>query len=112
MNNDTGHRKNSPSSARTRKAVASLALLTVSTPAWAYLDPGTGSMIISAIVGLFATVGLAVKTYWYKLKGLFRRDAPVAETTSVEPPVDSTLDSTLDSTIDREAAEAGRSAES
>jgi hypothetical protein len=67
---------------RVRRAAApALALLLVllSEPAWAYLDPGTGSMIISAIVGLFATVGLAVKTYWYKLKGLFRRDAPDAE---------------------------------
>jgi uncharacterized iron-regulated membrane protein len=27
-------------------------------------------MILSAIVGLFATIGLAVKTYWYKLKNL------------------------------------------
>ena len=41
--------------------------------AHAYLDPGTGSMIISAIVGVFATLALAVKTYWYKLVGLFRR---------------------------------------
>jgi hypothetical protein len=67
---------------RVRRAAApALALIFVllSEPAWAYLDPGTGSMIISAIVGLFATVGLAVKTYWYKLKGLFRRDAPDAE---------------------------------
>ena len=38
--------------------------------AFAYLDPSTGSMILSAIVGLFATVGLAVKTYWYKIKSL------------------------------------------
>lgn len=43
-------------------------------PAFAYLDPSTGSMILSAIVGLFATLGLAVKTYWYKLKAFFRRD--------------------------------------
>lgn len=42
--------------------------------AFAYLDPSTGSMILSAIVGVFATVGLAVKTYWYKLKSLFRSD--------------------------------------
>lgn len=41
--------------------------------AWAYLDPSTGSMILSAIVGMFATAALAFKTYWYKLKGLFRR---------------------------------------
>ena len=36
----------------------------------AYLDPGTGSMILSAIVGLFATAALAIKTYWYKIKRL------------------------------------------
>ena len=35
--------------------------------AFAYLDPSTGSMILSAIVGIIATVGLALKTYWYKL---------------------------------------------
>lgn len=47
-------------------------LLMFSTPAFAYLDPSTGSMIISAIVGVFASIALAVKTYWYKLKTLFR----------------------------------------
>lgn len=41
--------------------------------AWAYLDPSTGSMILTAIIGMFATAALAVKTFWYKLKGLFRR---------------------------------------
>ena len=40
-------------------------------PAFAYLDPSTGSMILSAVVGIFATVGLALKTYWYKLKSIF-----------------------------------------
>jgi hypothetical protein len=39
--------------------------------AWAYLDPSTGSMILSAIVGIFATLTLAIKTYWYKLKAFF-----------------------------------------
>ncbi|MDJ0926986.1 MAG: hypothetical protein QNJ73_04970 [Gammaproteobacteria bacterium] len=43
-------------------------------PAVAYLDPSTGSMILSAIVGLFATVALALKTYWYRLKAFFRGD--------------------------------------
>jgi hypothetical protein len=41
-------------------------------PAYAYLDPGTGSMVVSAIVGLVATVGLALKTYWYKLRNFFK----------------------------------------
>jgi hypothetical protein len=60
---------------RATLSAALLSLAAFAPPAWAYLDPGTGSMIISAIVGLFATVGLAVKTYWYKLKAFFRRDA-------------------------------------
>ena len=40
--------------------------------AFAYLDPGTGSMVISAIVGIFATAYLALKTYWYKLTNFFK----------------------------------------
>lgn len=58
--------------------ICALALL-ASTPAWAYLDPSTGSMVISAIVGLFASLALAVKTYWYKLKRLFRRGGKAGE---------------------------------
>ena len=48
-------------------------LLLVSPPASAYLDPSTGSMVVSAIVGIFASIALALKTYWYKIKNLFRR---------------------------------------
>lgn len=50
-----------------------LALMAYSPVAEAYLDPSTGSMIVSALVGIFASIALAVKTYWYKLKNLFRR---------------------------------------
>lgn len=51
-----------------------LAVFTLLQPvsAFAYLDPTTGSMIISAIVGLFASLVLAIKTYWYRLKSFFR----------------------------------------
>lgn len=55
-----------------------VSLVMVAPEAWAYLDPSTGSMILSAIVGMFATAALAVKTYWYKLKALFRRRDPEA----------------------------------
>ncbi len=72
---------------------AALVLVMLAPPAWAYLDPGTGSMIISAIVGLFATVGLALKTYWYKIKAFFRKDGD-------EPP-----------TGDDQEIESGRSAD-
>ncbi|MDC1433612.1 hypothetical protein N8157_03275 [Burkholderiales bacterium] len=37
----------------------------------AYIDPGSGSAIMSAIIGLFVAVGLTVKAYWYKIKAIF-----------------------------------------
>ena len=40
-------------------------------PSFAYIDPGSGSAIMSAIIGFFVAIGIAVKTYWYKLKSLF-----------------------------------------
>ena len=55
-------------------AALATCLLSVSPAAFAYLDPTTGSMVVSAIVGIFASIALAVKTYWYKIKGFFRRD--------------------------------------
>ncbi len=72
---------------RCMQIATAIFLIMLTQPAWAYLDPGTGSMIISAVVGLFATVGLAVKTYWYKIKAFLRKDTappPVDEDTSVD----------------------------
>jgi len=54
-------------------ATLALALLLISPCAFAYLDPSTGSMVISAIVGIVASIALALKTYWYRIKGFFRR---------------------------------------
>jgi hypothetical protein len=56
-----------------QSALVALALLTTAAPAHAYLDPSTASMAISAIVGLFATASLAIKTFWYKLRSVVRR---------------------------------------
>jgi uncharacterized membrane protein len=36
--------------------------------AYAYLDPGTGSVIIQAVIGAIAAVLITLKIYWYKLK--------------------------------------------
>lgn len=37
------------------------------TPAYAYLDPGTGSMILQALLGGAAGVAIAGKFYWRRL---------------------------------------------
>jgi len=36
--------------------------------AYAYLDPGTGSMFITAIIGALVGVFISMKLYWYKIK--------------------------------------------
>lgn len=49
---------------------------TFSLPAAAYLDPGTGSMILQGIIAGIAVAALTIKTYWYKIRGLFGKTAP------------------------------------
>ena len=48
-----------------------IVLVLLVSPVFAYIDPGSGSAIMSAVIGVFVTIGIAIKTYWYKLKGLF-----------------------------------------
>jgi hypothetical protein len=55
-----------------RVAFVFAACLSIASPAYAYLDPGTGSMLVSAVIGLFAAVALALKMFWYRVVGLFR----------------------------------------
>jgi hypothetical protein len=57
-----------------------LALLLLSTApsAWAYLDPGTGSMLLQVILGGIAAVGVALKLFWHKIRialGLSKKPA-------------------------------------
>ena len=51
-------------------------LISLSPPAMAYLDPASGSAIMSAIIGLIVAIFLAVKTYWYKMKSIFVKTPP------------------------------------
>jgi hypothetical protein len=55
-----------------RAVLVLLAVLSLASPAYAYLDPGTGSMLVSAVIGVVAAVGLALKMFWYRVTGLFR----------------------------------------
>ena len=53
------------------KVIITLLLLAVVTDAVAYLDPGTGSMLLQVILGGIAAVGVAIKLYWHKLRAAF-----------------------------------------
>jgi len=54
-------------------------------PAHAYLDPSTGGMLVSALISIVVTSGLAIQAYWYKLVGLFRREATTGPASHDEP---------------------------
>lgn len=58
-------------------------LLLTAQPAFAYLDPGTGSMLLQVILGGVAAVAVALKLFWYKIKaavGLGKSSSPEDET--------------------------------
>jgi hypothetical protein len=46
------------------------------TTASAYLDPGTGSMILQAVIGAVAGALIVIKLYWYKLVAFFKGRRP------------------------------------
>ncbi len=62
-----------------RVALILVVCLSIASPAYAYLDPGTGSMLVSAVVGVAAAVALAVKMFWYRLLAFFRGKRPVTD---------------------------------
>lgn len=39
--------------------------------AYAYLDPGSGSIVIQAIIGALVGVGITLRVYWEKIKYTF-----------------------------------------
>ena len=50
-----------------------IAIFVVEVPLDAYLDPGTGSMLLQVLLGGFAAVGVAVRLYWHRLAAFFPR---------------------------------------
>lgn len=51
-----------------------LVVFAAATPAWAYLDPGTGSYLFQLLIGLLAGTLMTVKIYWHKIRSFFTRD--------------------------------------
>ena len=41
--------------------------------AFAYIDPGTGGIILQAILGFIAAVGATITIYWRKFKELLKK---------------------------------------
>jgi amino acid permease len=66
------------------RVFALILLLLLSPSVFAYLDPSTGSMVVSVLVGVFASIALALKTYWYRIKGFLKRIGKAASNAANE----------------------------
>lgn len=47
---------------------AAIAALVIPANAHAYIDPGTGSVIVQAVIGAVVAVGFFLKTNWLRVK--------------------------------------------
>ena len=53
--------------------ISVLYLITFLSDAYAYLDPGTGSIILTAIISFIAIMSLKIKIYFQKIKDFFNK---------------------------------------
>ncbi len=47
-----------------------LLLMLISAPAFAYIDPGTGSFLVQGIIAAVIGIGVTGKLYWSKIKAM------------------------------------------
>ena len=65
------------------RVLITIFLMLMISDAVAYLDPGTGSMLLQVILGGIAAIGVAIKLYWHKLRaafGMAKKPDPEEET--------------------------------
>ena len=55
-------------------------LISYTSPAYAYLDPGTGSMLVQGLIGGVAVVMSFLSIYWQKVKAFFGKEEADTET--------------------------------
>jgi hypothetical protein len=47
--------------------IASILFSVLATPAYAYIDPGSGSMILQGFLAAIAAIALTAKLWWHRL---------------------------------------------
>lgn len=67
-------------------ALAGIVLVTFTQDAYAYLDPGTASIILQSIIGGIAAAATAGALYWQRVKHLFSKMLRRGEGDGPTPP--------------------------
>ena len=55
-------------------------LISYTSPAYAYLDPGTGSMLLTGLIAGLAAIISFLSIYWQKVKAFFVKQEPDTDT--------------------------------
>ena len=58
--------------------IISVITFLIASPAFAYIDPMTGSALMSVIIGFLVGAGVWIKVYWNKIISFFRKK-PISE---------------------------------
>jgi hypothetical protein len=53
--------------------IAGASLVLAAGPAWAYIDPGTGSLLVQSALAIIAVAMVAGRSAWHRVKGFFSR---------------------------------------
>ena len=73
----------------TKKQSGQLVLMSISMllyeDAFAYLDPGTGSIIIQGVIAAVVGGLVVIKVYWYKLKSFFSTHGSKTDRSKSDP---------------------------
>lgn len=72
-----------------RRLTPAILLTAFSANADAYLDPGTGSMILQGIIAAVALAGVTLQTYWYRIQSFFAKKPESALEDEQDSPDDS-----------------------
>lgn len=56
--------------------LSTILMLVGTAPAYAYLDPGTGSMLLQGLIGGAVAAGSVISLYWGRLKALVTGTKP------------------------------------
>lgn len=72
----------------TRLMSAAVITLIFMEPAYAYLDPGTGSILLQGLIAAVAGTMITGKLYWSRIKSAFSRKTEKSEQEPVKEKVD------------------------
>ena len=75
-----------------QRLVSVLLILALSSDAYAYLDPGTGSLILQGLIAGAAVALVTIKTWWYWLLSLLGVKRGVSESDDNETESDDRIE--------------------